>query len=217
MTAEQRSACMGDYEKYCKGVAPGGGRIIACLAKESDKITPACKEGADGRREEMRRRLAFMPAVDRTEIGVHARRDRIRRTLRRNFQERNFQYLNINRETNMRSFLLIAAAALVLFRHHDVQNPPKPTRSFAPAVSFGPAAPEPAAQSSSASLPWPAGLGVGGRRESSPLHLSPGRFAGGHGSDAGAAARAHNRSRTEPAGRTGLLTSGLDRAPSLVP
>ncbi len=44
MTAEQRSACMGDYEKYCKGVAPGGGRIIACLAKESDKITLACKK-----------------------------------------------------------------------------------------------------------------------------------------------------------------------------
>jgi hypothetical protein len=44
MTAEQRSACMGDYEKYCKGVTPGGGRIIACLAKESDKITPACKK-----------------------------------------------------------------------------------------------------------------------------------------------------------------------------
>ena len=53
-----------------------------------------------------------MPAVDRTEIGVHARRDRIRRTLRRNFQDEKFQYLNINRETNMRSFLLIAAAAL---------------------------------------------------------------------------------------------------------
>jgi hypothetical protein len=44
MTAEQRSACMGDYEKYCKGVAPGGGRIIACLAKETDKLTPACKK-----------------------------------------------------------------------------------------------------------------------------------------------------------------------------
>ena len=42
MTAEQRSACMGDYEKYCKGVAPGGGRIIACLAKDNDKLTPAC-------------------------------------------------------------------------------------------------------------------------------------------------------------------------------
>jgi len=44
MTAEQRSACMGDYEKYCKGVTPGGGRIIACLAKETDKLTPACKK-----------------------------------------------------------------------------------------------------------------------------------------------------------------------------
>ena len=44
MTAEQRNACMGDYEKYCKSVQPGGGRIIACLAKESDKITPACKK-----------------------------------------------------------------------------------------------------------------------------------------------------------------------------
>ena len=44
LTDEQRSACMGDYEKFCKGVAPGGGRIIACLAKESDKITPACKK-----------------------------------------------------------------------------------------------------------------------------------------------------------------------------
>ena len=44
LTAEQRNACMGDYEKYCKGVTPGGGRIIACLAKESDKITPACKK-----------------------------------------------------------------------------------------------------------------------------------------------------------------------------
>jgi hypothetical protein len=44
LTAEQRNACMGDYEKFCKGVAPGGGRIMACLAKEGDKISPACKK-----------------------------------------------------------------------------------------------------------------------------------------------------------------------------
>jgi len=44
LTTEQRSACMGDYEKYCKSVTPGGGRIIACLAKENDKLTPACKK-----------------------------------------------------------------------------------------------------------------------------------------------------------------------------
>jgi hypothetical protein len=44
LTAEQRSACMGDYEKFCKGVAPGGGRIIACLSKSSDKLTAECKK-----------------------------------------------------------------------------------------------------------------------------------------------------------------------------
>lgn len=43
LTAEQRNACMGDYEKYCKGVAPGEGRIIACLSRSSDKLTPECK------------------------------------------------------------------------------------------------------------------------------------------------------------------------------
>ena len=42
--AAQRDACMGDYEKLCKGTVPGGGRIIACLAKQSDKLTPACKK-----------------------------------------------------------------------------------------------------------------------------------------------------------------------------
>ncbi|WMT79288.1 hypothetical protein [Bradyrhizobium sp. Ash2021] len=44
LTAAQRDACMGDYQKYCKSVIPGGGRIIACLAKEGDKLTPACKK-----------------------------------------------------------------------------------------------------------------------------------------------------------------------------
>ena len=43
LTAAQRDACMGDYEKFCKGTVPGGGRIIACLAKQNDKLTPACK------------------------------------------------------------------------------------------------------------------------------------------------------------------------------
>jgi hypothetical protein len=44
MTAAQRDACMGDYQKYCKSVTPGGGRIIACLAKVSDKLTLACNK-----------------------------------------------------------------------------------------------------------------------------------------------------------------------------
>jgi hypothetical protein len=44
LTSEQRNACMGDYEKFCKSVTPGGGRIIACLVKQSDKLAPACKK-----------------------------------------------------------------------------------------------------------------------------------------------------------------------------
>ncbi|HEX3884793.1 MAG TPA: hypothetical protein VHW66_19220 [Stellaceae bacterium] len=44
MTAEQKAACQGDYDKFCKGTFPGGGRIIACLAKQNDKLTDACKK-----------------------------------------------------------------------------------------------------------------------------------------------------------------------------
>jgi hypothetical protein len=39
LTSAQRDACMGDYQKYCKG-----GRIIACLSGAGDKLTPACKK-----------------------------------------------------------------------------------------------------------------------------------------------------------------------------
>jgi cysteine rich repeat protein len=44
LTAEQRTACQGDYSKFCKGVAPGGGRIIACLNKQGDKVSEACRK-----------------------------------------------------------------------------------------------------------------------------------------------------------------------------
>jgi hypothetical protein len=44
MTAAQRDACMGDYQKFCKGTAPGGGRIIACLGKHNDQLAPTCQK-----------------------------------------------------------------------------------------------------------------------------------------------------------------------------
>lgn len=43
ITAAQRAACKSDYEKFCSNVMPGGGRIVACLSKESAKLTDACK------------------------------------------------------------------------------------------------------------------------------------------------------------------------------
>ena len=43
-TAEQRAACGDDAKTFCKGVIPGGGRILDCLAKQKDKLSEACKK-----------------------------------------------------------------------------------------------------------------------------------------------------------------------------
>ncbi|MEP9389202.1 cysteine rich repeat-containing protein [Mesorhizobium sp. KR9-304] len=42
-TAAEREACKADFEKYCPGVQPGGGRIMECLGKHLDQLTPQCK------------------------------------------------------------------------------------------------------------------------------------------------------------------------------
>ena len=42
LTADERAACQADYDKYCKGTMPGGGRIIACLNK--NPISEGCKK-----------------------------------------------------------------------------------------------------------------------------------------------------------------------------
>ena len=42
LTAEERTACQADYDKFCKGTMPGGGRIIACLNK--NPISEGCKK-----------------------------------------------------------------------------------------------------------------------------------------------------------------------------
>ncbi|HWK94393.1 MAG TPA: cysteine rich repeat-containing protein [Pseudolabrys sp.] len=43
-SAEQRAACSADYNSFCKGTMPGGGRVLACLAKNTDKLSAACKK-----------------------------------------------------------------------------------------------------------------------------------------------------------------------------
>ncbi|MGO8911187.1 MAG: hypothetical protein ACLQDM_17960 [Bradyrhizobium sp.] len=50
LTAEQRTACKGDYDKYCTGTMPGGGRIIACLNKQRDALSDACKKVLDAQK-----------------------------------------------------------------------------------------------------------------------------------------------------------------------
>lgn len=43
-SAEQRAACKSDYDQFCKGTMPGGGRVLACLSKNNDKLSGACKK-----------------------------------------------------------------------------------------------------------------------------------------------------------------------------
>jgi hypothetical protein len=39
-----RSACGGDVRALCAGVAPGGGRIMQCLATQAASLSPACSQ-----------------------------------------------------------------------------------------------------------------------------------------------------------------------------
>jgi len=44
-----REACKADFEKFCSGVSPGGGRIAECLNKQHDSLSEACKTALDAR------------------------------------------------------------------------------------------------------------------------------------------------------------------------
>ena len=50
ITASEREACKADYEAFCRGTFPGGGRIIKCLASHYAKLTPACKKIVDSKK-----------------------------------------------------------------------------------------------------------------------------------------------------------------------
>lgn len=49
-TAEQRAACSGDYDKFCKGTMPGGGRVLACLNKNRAQLSAACGKVVDAQK-----------------------------------------------------------------------------------------------------------------------------------------------------------------------
>jgi hypothetical protein len=38
-----RGPCRADVEKLCPNVQPGGGRIIACLKQNKNKVSDSCK------------------------------------------------------------------------------------------------------------------------------------------------------------------------------
>ena len=51
-TADGRGACKADYDKYCAGTPPGGGRVVACLNKQQNQLSDACKKVLAGRKKQ---------------------------------------------------------------------------------------------------------------------------------------------------------------------
>jgi hypothetical protein len=49
-SSDPRGACKADYDKFCAGIAPGTGKIIACLKAKHDQLTATCKTALDSRK-----------------------------------------------------------------------------------------------------------------------------------------------------------------------
>lgn len=48
-SSDPRGACKADYDKFCAGIAPGGG-IVACLNAKRDQLSASCKAALDNRK-----------------------------------------------------------------------------------------------------------------------------------------------------------------------
>ncbi|QIO34496.1 hypothetical protein [Bradyrhizobium sp. 1(2017)] len=48
-SSDPRGACKADYDKFCAGIAPGGG-IVACLNAKRDQLSATCKAALDNRK-----------------------------------------------------------------------------------------------------------------------------------------------------------------------
>jgi len=42
-THEKAQACKADAEKFCQGIQPGGGKIMACLRSHQAELSPGCQ------------------------------------------------------------------------------------------------------------------------------------------------------------------------------
>ncbi|WP_454648388.1 cysteine rich repeat-containing protein [Bradyrhizobium liaoningense] len=49
-SSDPRGACKADYDKFCAGIAPGGGRVVACLNGKRDQLSDTCKAALDSRK-----------------------------------------------------------------------------------------------------------------------------------------------------------------------
>jgi hypothetical protein len=49
--AQVREACGMDYREHCRGIPPGGGRAISCLAEHEAALSPGCQRAMSAMRQ----------------------------------------------------------------------------------------------------------------------------------------------------------------------
>jgi len=49
-------ACRADFDRFCKGVEPGGGRIIRCMKEHHDQLSDGCRKELEAKAGEMKKR-----------------------------------------------------------------------------------------------------------------------------------------------------------------
>ena len=51
------AACQQDYQRYCKGVQPGGGRIMQCMVDNRTRVSAPCAAVLDAKEKEEQLRI----------------------------------------------------------------------------------------------------------------------------------------------------------------
>ncbi len=81
----RKGPCKADYEKLCKDVKPGQGRIAKCMKAHENELSPACRDKIDDDKEKSK---AFVrsckPDADKLCRGVKPGNGRIIRCLKQN-------------------------------------------------------------------------------------------------------------------------------------
>jgi hypothetical protein len=86
--AERTRPCAEEIANYCKGIRPGGGRILNCLKEHDQDLSSTCKEKVAGIEKKVAEaRDACSEDIDRFCKGIVPGEGRILRCLRGHAQE----------------------------------------------------------------------------------------------------------------------------------
>lgn len=85
---EQKLACAEELAQYCKGIKPGGGRLLVCLKEHESDLSPTCRDKVAG----LEKRLKEAERICAVDIekfckGVQRGEGRIAKCLKEHIKE----------------------------------------------------------------------------------------------------------------------------------